>query len=118
MRSKTFEKALIMMNDPTVLEASRVLAQKLAGEQSSAEEKMSKAFRLIICRNASDKELSILKKYYDEQLQLFQQKKLDAMKTLKVGEYPLNEKLDMNISAAMMKVVNTIYNMEEAITKT
>ena len=29
-------------------------------------------------------------------------------------EYPLNEKLDQNISAAMMKVVNTIYNMEEA----
>jgi hypothetical protein len=40
------------------------------------------------------------------------------LKTLKVGEYPLNEKLDLNNSAAMMKVLNTIYNMEEAITKT
>jgi hypothetical protein len=37
---------------------------------------------------------------------------------LKEGEYPLNEKLDPSASAAMMKVVNTIYNMEEAITKT
>ena len=106
------------MNDPTVLEASRVLAQKLVSEQSTAEEKINKAFRLIICRKASDKELSILKKYYDEQLQLFQQKKLDATKTLKIGEYPLNEKFDVNSSASMMKVVNTIYNMEEAITKT
>jgi hypothetical protein len=107
-----------MMNDPTVLEASRVLAQKLVSEQSSTEEKIQTAFRLIICRKASEKELSILKNYYDEQLLLFQQKKLDALTTLKVGEYPLNEKLDLNNSAAMMKVLNTIYNMEEAITKT
>jgi len=107
-----------MMNDPTVLEASRVLAQKLIAEQSSVDEKINKAFHLIICRKASDKEIAILKKYYDEQLQLFQQKKLDALKTLKEGEYPLNEKIDLNSSAALMKVVNTIYNMEETITKT
>ena len=118
LKTNTPLQALIMMNDPTVLEASRVLAQKLIGEQSSAEEKISKAFRLIVCRKASDKELSILKKYYDEQLQLFQQKKLNAQTTLKVGEYPSNEKSDINSSAAMMKVLNTIYNMEEAITKT
>jgi len=118
LKTNTPLQALIMMNDPTVLEASRVLAQKLVSEQSSAEEKISKAFRLIICRKISAKELSILKKYYDEQLQLFQQKRLNALTTLKVGEYPLNEKLDLNVSAAVMKVVNTIYNMEEAITKT
>jgi hypothetical protein len=118
LKTNTPLQALIMMNDPTVLEASRVLAQKLVSESSSTDEKISKAFRLIVCRKASDKELAILKKYYDEQLQSFQQKKLDALKTLKEGEYPLNEKLDLNVSAAMMKVVNTIYNMEEAITKT
>ena len=118
LKTNTPLQALIMMNDPTVLEASRVLAQKLVSENSSAEEKISKAFRLIVCRKASDKELSILKKYYDEQLLMYQQKKLNALTTLKVGEYALNEKSDLNISAALMKVVNTIYNMEEAITKT
>ena len=49
---------------------------------------------------------------------MFQEKKLSADTTLKVGEYPLNEKIDLNNSAAMMKVVNTIYNMDETITKT
>jgi hypothetical protein len=118
LKTNTPLQALIMMNDPTVLEASRVLAQKLVSEQSATDEKINKAFHLIVCRKASDKELSILRKYYDEQLQLFQQKKLDARTILKVGQYPLNEKLDLNISAALMKVVNTIYNMEETITKT
>jgi hypothetical protein len=117
LKTNTPLQALIMMNDPTVLEASRVLAQQLIAEQSATEEKIKKAFRLIICRNASDKEISILKKYYDGQLELFQRNKLNALATLNVGESVLNDKIDLNGSAAMMKVVNTIYNMEEAITK-
>jgi hypothetical protein len=118
LKTNTPLQALIMMNDPTVLEASRVLSQKLVNESSSVEEKINKVFRLIICRKPTGKELTILKNYYDDQLQLFQQKKLDAKKTLKVGEYPLDGKADPDILAAMMKVADMIYNMEEAITKT
>jgi hypothetical protein len=117
LKTNTPLQALMMMNDPTVLEASRVLSQKLINEYSSTEDKVNKAFRLIICRKPTNKELSILKNYYTEQLQLFQQKKLDALTTLKVGAYSLNDKLNPDISAAMMKVVNMIYNMEEAIVK-
>jgi hypothetical protein len=118
-RSKTNTplQALIMMNDPTVLEASRVLAQQLMSEQLPVAEKVQKAFRLIICRKASAKEKEILASYFNEQLQLFQQKKLDANTTVKVGEYPLKEIADSNSFAALMKTINTIYNMEEAITK-
>ncbi|MBL7727705.1 MAG: DUF1553 domain-containing protein, partial [Dinghuibacter sp.] len=117
-KTNTPLQALIMMNDPTVLEASKALAQQLTAEPTGAEEKIEKAFRLIICRTATNRELSVLTAYFNEQLQLFRQKKLDAGVTLNAGEYPLNNKIDMNSSAALMKVVNTIYNMEEAITKT
>jgi hypothetical protein len=119
-RSKTNTplQALVMMNDPTILEASRVLAQELMSEASSPEEKIKKAFRLIICRKPGLKEEKILVPYFNEQLQLFQQKKLDAKATLKAGEYPLKEITDMNTFAALMKTINAIYNMEEAITKT
>jgi hypothetical protein len=34
-----------------------------------------------------------------------------------VGEFPFTENLDMNATAALMKVINMIYNMEEAIIK-
>jgi hypothetical protein len=66
-RSKTNTplQALIMMNDPMVLEASRVLAQQLITENSSAVEKCSKAFRTIICRKPSAKELEILSSFYN-----------------------------------------------------
>jgi hypothetical protein len=117
LKTNTPLQALIMMNDPAVLEASRVLAQNLLAESTSTEEKINTAFKRVICRKPTEKEKQLLSEYYNEQLQLFQQKKLDASLTLKVGEYPLNEKLDLNQSAALMKVVNTIYNMEEAIVK-
>ena len=117
LKTNTPLQALIMMNDPAVLEASRVLAQQLLTEQSTAEEKITKAFRLIICRQPSATEKKILKEYYNEQLQLFQQNKLNAAVTIKVGEYPFNKQLDDKQVAAVMKTISTIYNMEEAIVK-
>lgn len=117
LKTNTPLQALIMMNDPAVLEASRVLAQQLLSEQSSAEEKINKAFRLIICRQPSAKEKTLLKEYYVEQLQLFQQNKLNAALTIKVGEYPFNKQLDEKQVAGVMKTISTIYNLEEAIVK-
>ena len=110
-------QALMMMNDPTVLEASRVLSQKLLEEKSTIDEKIQKAFHRIICRTPDKKETEILKSYFDEQLQQFKNKKLDAAATLNAGEYAKDDKPDINATAALMKVINAIYNMEEAITK-
>lgn len=118
LKTNTPLQALIMMNDPAVLEASRVLAQNLLSEKSTATEKIILAFRKIICRRPSAKEEKLLTDYYTAQLQLFQQKKLNAAITLQVGEYPLNKTEDAIETAALMKVINIIYNMEEAITKT
>jgi len=118
-RSKTNTplQALIMMNDPMVLEASRVFAQHLMTENISVVEKYKKAFRTIICRNPTPKELDILTAYYNEQVHLFEQGKLDASATLKVGEYSFKAITDKNAFAALMKTINAIYNLEECITK-
>ena len=119
-RSKTNTplQALMMMNDPTVLEASRVLAQRLLAGKETDEENIRTAFRRIICRKANAKEEDILLTYFKDQWQLFREKKLDATVTLKAGEYPLDKKADPIKLAALMKTINAIYNMEEAITKT
>jgi hypothetical protein len=119
-RSKTNTplQALIMLNDPSVLEASRAFAQRLLTEQTGMEDKIDKAFRTIICRKPSNKEKTILTDYFNEQLVLFKNNKLDAGKTLAIGASPINKQVDLAMSAALMKVVSTIYNMDEAITKT
>jgi hypothetical protein len=48
---------------------------------------------------------------------LFSQKKLDAALILKVGEYPQSKNANQDELAALMKTVNMIYNMDEAIVK-
>lgn len=116
LRTNTPLQALLMENDPTVLEASRVLAARLLQENSIAKAKIYKGFRLIMCRKPNEQELAILTGYYDEQLKAID--KQAAVKVLNVGEYPVPGSLDKVSLAAMMKVMNTIYNLEEAITKT
>lgn len=116
LKTNTPLQALVMMNDPTVLEASRVLAAKLLQEKTTTQDKITKAFRLIVSRKPSEKEVSILTGYYEKELKKLT--KPSAEKLLAVGEYPLPSQVDKVQLAALMRIVNTIYNLEEAITKT
>jgi hypothetical protein len=118
VQTNTPLQALVMMNDPGVLEASRVFAEKLVSESTPVDKKIEMAFRTIICRKPSEKEKQLLTELYNDQLQQFQQKKLEAAVILRVGEYPPNPSADKDQSAALMKVISTIYNLEEAIVKT
>jgi len=110
-------QALMMMNDPTLLEASRVLGEALSQEEIRAEDKIIRAFRLIVCRVPQITELNLLRTYYDEQIQAFNASLLDPSTLLSAGEFPHPE-VDMNEAAALTAVIQVIYNMEEAITKT
>jgi len=116
LRTNTPLQALEMMNDPTMLEAARVLAARLLKENNQTKDKIFEAFRRIICRKPTEKEMGILTAYYADQLKSINKK--DAEKLLNVGEYPIPADMDKITLAAMMKVVDTIYNLEEAITKT
>lgn len=114
-RTNTPLQALMMMNDPMVLEASRVLAGRLLSENTEVREKIEKAFRLIVCRSPSEKEIEMLQQHYETELGKL--KPRSSAHLLEVGEYPQAEGLDTISHAAMMLVVNTIYNLEETITK-
>jgi hypothetical protein len=116
LRTNTPLQALLMENDPTVLEASRVLAARLLLDKTTSIAKIVKAFRLILCRKPNERELAILNGYYNDQLKTIDKK--TAAKVLNVGEYPVTGNLNKVTLAGMMKVVDTIYNLEEAITKT
>jgi len=115
-RTNTPLQALMMLNNPMVWEASRVLAAKLLRENTSPNDKIHKAFRLIICRKPTEKEMAILSSLYFEQLKSID--KTDADKLLNIGEYPASADLDKVTLAAMTQVMHAIYNLEEAITKT
>lgn len=115
-RTNTPLQALVMMNDPMVLEASLALADKLS-QKGSGDALIKEGFERIICRAPSEKELNILSGYYKEQLARFKKEKESVDKMLKVGYYKPVAGSKENL-AALMQVMQVIYNMEEAITKT
>ena len=118
LRTNTPLQALVMLNDPHVLEASRVLAEKLMQDNQTVEEKIETAFQRIICRDIKPEEKQLLSEYYLEEQAYFQTNPANAHELLDVGEYKRATQLDETETAALMQVIHTIYNMEEAIMKT
>jgi hypothetical protein len=117
LKTNTPLQALMMLNDPTVLEASRVLSQRLIAEGTTPDKKIAKAFRLIVCRNANPKEAQILLDYYQGQQKEFSGNPSAAKTAVATGEYPMPANLDIPAMAALMRTIETIYNLEESITK-
>lgn len=109
-------QALVLMNDPTVLEASRVLGAKLLENKHPLKDKLSQAFRAIVCRKPNEKELVLLDNYYH--LLAKAMTKAKAEKLLKVGEYPIKPQLDKVQLASLMQVIASIYNLEETFSRT
>ncbi|WP_057938141.1 PSD1 and planctomycete cytochrome C domain-containing protein [Algoriphagus resistens] len=116
-RTNTPLQALVMMNDPMILEASRVLASKMWDENKDEEKAIATSFKRIVCRAMSDEEKSILLSYYEDQLERFSKNPAQVLPTLRVGEFPLEEKNINPETAALMQVIVSIYNLEETITK-
>jgi hypothetical protein len=114
-RTNTPLQALVMMNDPHVLESSRVLASQFSREKGSLEDKLTRAFRRIVCRAPKDKELAMLKKYYEAEQASCVQNPKKVQKLMKIGEYKQDKAAVTGSTAAMMLTIQLIYNLEEAI---
>jgi hypothetical protein len=116
-RTNTPLQALVMLNDPVVLEASRVMAARLMKEKKNQPEIFSTAFERILCRKPTDAELKQLSTIYEGQLSYYQQNPAEAARLLAVGEYPLPSDADKVTLAANTELVQTLYNLDETIVK-
>jgi hypothetical protein len=116
-RTNTPLQALVMLNDPMVLEASRVLSTKLTEKYSDPEESIEEAFKRIVCREIKSKEKRMLLDYYESELKEFENTPENIKKALDIGEFPMDPKAFTSRNAALMQVIVGLYNLEETITK-
>ncbi len=119
-RTNTPLQALVMLNDPVILEASRVFSGKLLQEapQAKPRDLINHAFRRILSRDASEKELSSLESYYSDELKRYRESPADAEAFVAVGEAPHEKTVNVVEQAALMAVIHGLYNLEETITRT
>ena len=117
-RTNTPLQALVLLNDPTYLEAARNLAERsiLEGGET-AESRLSMAFRLALSRNPSLIETDVLLKLYQQRLIRYRGEPASAKSLVSTGESPRNESIDQAELAAWTSVMSLILNLDEAITK-
>ncbi len=107
-------QALVLLNDPQFVEASRILAERIQKERpSSIEESIKHGFRLCTSRKPRDKEIELLKSLYDEQLKKFKQSPKLAYNIFKNGKKPRDKTLNLYKTAALSMVANVMLNHDE-----
>jgi hypothetical protein len=111
-------QALVLMNDPTYIEAGRTLAQRtLAEGGKDVLSRIAFAFRQATARKPSTEEIRVLRELLQRQLANYRRDKKAALELLGVGESKWDEKLDASELAAWTTVASAIMNLDETITK-
>ena len=117
-RTNTPLQALVLMNDPTYVEAARKLAERMMKEGGVAPaERVAIAFRLATARMPSESETRALVQLFEKQRARFAAAPEQASVLLAVGESSRNDKLDPAELAAWTSVASTILNLDETVTK-
>ena len=111
-------QALVLLNDPTYVEASRALAQRTILEGGKeANTRIAYAFRLATARKPTKQEIKVLRTLLDGRLAAYRRDRPGALKLLAVGESPRDPRLDVAELAAYTTVTSVIFNLDETVTK-
>jgi Protein of unknown function (DUF1553)/Protein of unknown function (DUF1549)/Planctomycete cytochrome C len=116
-RTNTPLQALILMNDPTYVEASRKLAERVLKSATGTDDRIALAFRLTTGRTPMAREVEILRGAYDKQLARFRADPAAAGRLLGVGEASRDSQADAGELAAWSMVSSTLLNLDETVTK-
>jgi hypothetical protein len=117
-RSNTPLQALNLMNDPTYVEASRFLAQRMISEGGdTTDSRVSHGVRLLLAREPDSRERKILVAAFERALRDFNADPAAAIQFLDIGERKSSVAVSAAEHAAFATVASTLMNLDEAITK-
>ena len=117
-RTNTPLQALNLLNDPTYVEASRRLAQRMLLEGgASTSSRLTHGFRLVTARHPRPAEMTILTASLERTLLDFQADQAGAEALLHVGEATTQPGLNAAELAAYTTVASTLLNLDETVTK-
>lgn len=109
---------LVLMNDPQVVEASRVLAEKmLKASARDLDSQVTYGVRHSLGRNPDKEELEILKQMYEAEHRRFGDDLESAKNLISVGEFPVDKDISPERTAAMTMVASLLFNHYEFYTK-
>jgi hypothetical protein len=117
-RSNIPQQALVLLNDPTYVEAARVFATRIVSEcQGDAAKRIEWAMQQALQRKPTAEESTTLSSLLTKQLTDYQKAPAAAEALLKTGAAPVTANLNKPELAAWTHVARVLLNLHETITR-
>ena len=117
-RSNTPLQSLVLLNDPTYVEAARALATKMIHEiEGEDKQRITASFRRAVGRQPDAEEIGALAKLLSQQRSRYAEDEAAAKQLLSVGELPVAEDIPPAELAAWTTTCRAILNLHETITR-
>ena len=117
MPTSTPLHALTTLNDPTWVEAARILAQRMRRQNSDVASSVVAAYQRVLSREPGPEEKEALLEAYRRQLEIYSQDVEAAKQLLAVGAAPSEQGSEPAPMAALTAVCLGILNLDEALTR-
>ena len=117
-RSNIPQQALVLLNDPTYVEAARCLAARVLHEcNGAAEERLVRVWQLALQRDPREEEVKAMLELLELHRNLYRADPKVAEELLKVGFAPAPAEIDSVELAAWTHVARVLLNLHETITR-
>ncbi|TWU17259.1 Planctomycete cytochrome C [Novipirellula galeiformis] len=117
-RSNTPNAALVLLNDPTFIEAARVLAARILTEGGeTADDRIEFAYRVVLSRSSDAEERDVLKTLLETTQTEYVSEPARADALLKTGIAPISKQLDKIELASWTAICRTLLNLNETVTR-
>jgi hypothetical protein len=118
VRSNVPQQALVLLNDPSYVEAARVLAERVLKESSaSTDERLNWLYRCVLSRPPQEQERKVLVELLEKHREQYQVDRAAAEKLISAGLASVAKELDAAELAAWTGVARTMLNLHETITR-
>jgi hypothetical protein len=117
-RSNIPQQALVLLNDPSYVEAARAFAARLLAERPAGDEsRMTWAWQLALQREPTAAEAATLRTLLEQQLAAYRAEPAAAEALLKTGQTPMPSFADKIELAAWTHVARVLLNLHETVTR-
>ncbi len=117
-RSNIPQQALVLLNDPTYVEAARSLAARVLREcAGDAEDRLTWTWQRVLQRNPRPEEVQTMRELLELHRAVYRDNPQAADELLKIGIAPVPAEIDKAELAAWTHVARVLLNLHETITR-
>jgi hypothetical protein len=117
-RSNIPQQALVLLNDPTYVEAARAFAARILKDGGKTDEaRLRWAWQQALAREPREEEIATARRLVEKHLAQYKNDRPAAEALLKTGFAPLPPDLDPTELAAWTNLARVILNLHETITR-